>query len=323
MKNILNSQKALAETFTLTAFFRSLVGYSYSEELINYLILISWLNKQELQNRWDWFDSVFWDEYWKKISALSFSTIIEARSYLLDSLLELKIDKNSIVFEVASWFSPRAINIINNKWFIESQYIETDKSEIIWLKQWFYDSLSWIKTTILIDFNVVNDDILELEKKVLWLKQINNFIDKLFIINEWLLIYLTLEEQKKYFNILKELSKKLKKYWITLEYLSIDMPTHENFTDWLLYEWFTHKDHIEVMKKVDPIILNCLHNTEKDFFINIWFSLNNIKKYYYSDNIIWMLKTWKLDKYNNIIWIDDKIKKFLKQKKLYAYSIIL
>jgi len=43
------------------------------------------------------------------------------------------------------------------------------------------------------------------------------------------------------------------------------MPTHENFTNWLIHEGFSFKDHLDVMSKVDPIIIESLHNTEKEF----------------------------------------------------------
>lgn len=322
-ENSLNPQKALAETFTLTAFFRSLVNYPYSEEMINYLLTQSWLKKEELQARWDGFDKVFWEKYWKKISALSFSTIIEARWLLLDSILKSKVNKNTVILEIASWFSPRAINLINNEWFNASQYIETDKSETIWLKQWFYNNLSWIKTPILSNFNVITDNISNLEELLLNIKQLNPNINKLIVINEWLLIYLLPEEQRKYFDNIKKLQAQLKKYWIDIEYISIDLPTHENFTNWLLEEWFTHEDHINVMRNVDSKILECLHNWEQDFFENIWILWENIEKCYYTDDIITKLETWKLDKYKDISWIRNKVNEFLKQKILFAYSINL
>jgi len=43
------------------------------------------------------------------------------------------------------------------------------------------------------------------------------------------------------------------------------MPTHENFTNWLVHEDFTLKDHLDVMSKVEPKIIESLYNTEEDF----------------------------------------------------------
>ncbi len=313
------TSKLLAETFTTTAFFRSLIDYPYSEEILEYLLNESGLTKEELQARWDWFDKVFWEEYWKKISALSFSTIIEARWLLLDSILKSEVDENTIVLEVASWFSPRAINLINNHWFKASQYIETDKAENISLKQGFYNWLANQEKPVLSDFNVVTDDISKLEKLILNLKELNPNINKLVVLNEWLLIYLTPEEQWNYFNNLKELKLRLTKHWINIKYITIDMPTHENFTDWLLHEWFTHDDHVNVMKNVDSKILECLHMKESDFLDNIW--VKKIKKYYYPEEIISSLNTWKLIKYREVPEIEKKIKNFLEQKILFAYSV--
>ena len=62
----MNNQNALAETYTLTAFFRKLVKYPYGKEIIDFLLLKSWLKIDDLQNRWDWFDKVFWEDYRKK-----------------------------------------------------------------------------------------------------------------------------------------------------------------------------------------------------------------------------------------------------------------
>lgn len=329
----LNSLKALAETFTLTAFFRSLVNYPYSKEVIEYLLNKSWLSKEELQARWDGFDKVFWDEYWKIISALSFSAIIEARWLLLDEILKSKIDKNTAILEIASWFSPRALNLINNNWFNSTQYIETDRNETIWLKQWFYNWLKDVKKPLCLNFDIVNDDILKIIEIIFWMKKLNPNLNKLVITLEWLMIYLKPEEQKLFFDKLRMLSEKLDKSWIKVEFLSIDLPSHENFTDWLLHEWFTHDDHIKVMQSVDPIILKCLHETKNDFFKNIWINEWQITKhsYFWSSwrghkSLFWKegeLKTSKLNKYKNIPWIKEKIDNFLWQDILFAYSINL
>jgi hypothetical protein len=95
-----------------------------------------------------------------------------------------------------------------------------------------------------------------------------------------------------------------------------------------LHEWFTHEDHIDVMKNVDSKILECLHNTESDFFRNAWIDQKEITKYNYDTNrtsywtnFIDSIKTWSLEKYKDIEWIEDKIIDFLKQDILYAYSI--
>ncbi len=321
MQPEINSQEALAETYTLTAFFRSLIEYPYSREIIDYLLLKSWLEDQELQKRWDWFDAIFWEDYGKKISALSFSAIIEARWELIDSLLIEKVDKNTVILEVASWFSPRAINLINNHEISADQYIETDREEVTSLKEEFYLSMEWVNKPTLSNYNVVEDEIDQVVQLVLSCKERNPLLDKLLVMNEWLLIYLKPDQQKKYFDNLRNISTQLKDHWIRLEYVSIDMPTHENFTSWLVHEWFTYDDHIEVMRNVDSIILECLHDTEEDFFKNVWIDISSINKHYYSDEIIENCKTEVLEKYKNIMNLDIMIKRFLKQKSLYAYSI--
>ncbi|MDD3646703.1 MAG: class I SAM-dependent methyltransferase [Candidatus Gracilibacteria bacterium] len=323
INTFLNSQRALAETFTLTAFFRSLVNYPFSKEVINYLLSVSGLSKEELQSRWDSFDRVFGEDYGRKISALSFSAIIEARGLLIDSILRQKVDKNTIILEVASGFSPRAVNLINNYGFNHTQYIETDKLEIIGLKKGFYNNLLDAKTPVLSSFNVINDDIGELEELILNLKEVNPDIYKLVILSEGLLIYLSPEEQRKYFGNLRKLKERLRLYGIEIEYISIDLPSHENFTDWLLHEGFSHEDHIQVMKNVDPKILECLHEKEESFFNNIGVDLDRVNKYYYQSGVLQHLETPKLDKYKSILGLDKKIEDFLRQKILFAYSIKL
>lgn len=278
----MNNQNALAETFTLTAFFRELVKYPFSKEIIDFLLLKSWLKNEDLQNRWDWFDKVFWEDYWKKISALSFSTIIEARWLLLDSILRQNVDENTVILEVASWFSPRGLNLINNEWFNSSQYIETDRKEVILLKDEFYNWVKWLSKPILSNYNVITDNIDNIISIILNCKNDNKYLNKLIVLNEWLLIYLTPLQQKVYFENIRKISSELKKYDITLE---------------------------------------CLHNTEIDFFNNIWVLSDNVNKYYYTDYVIDKCNTEFLTKYNSVEDLNLKIRNFLKQKILYAYSI--
>ena len=96
LENEIKDYKLLAEFFTITAFFRSINHYFASEQIIKFLLKTSNLSLDDLiTKRWDFFDKVYWDEKWNIISALSFSTIIEARWKLIDSILEEKI-KNQI-----------------------------------------------------------------------------------------------------------------------------------------------------------------------------------------------------------------------------------
>jgi len=97
------------------------------------------------------------------------------------------------------------------------------------------------------------------------------------------------------------------------------MPTHENFTNWLIHEWFDFTSHIEVMKNVDPEILESLHNTEKDFLMEN--NIKNIKKYYYNMKIISWLYTTKLEKYRNLQDLEHKIINFLTQEILFVWEI--
>ncbi len=89
--------KLLAETFTLTAFFRSLTHCYNSDYIIKFLLKTSNLSFEDLKKRWDNFDNIFWKEKWPLISALSFSAIIEARWRLLDSIIKKKIEKNDTI----------------------------------------------------------------------------------------------------------------------------------------------------------------------------------------------------------------------------------
>ncbi len=316
---MLKNYKILLEPFSLTAYFRSILKISNSFDVFNFLLKKSWLSSNELEGRWDNFDQVFWKEYWNKISALSFATIIEARWKLLSNILKKQDKKNTLIIELASWFTPRWLNFSNN-WI--NNYIETDKKNVIELKQEFYNYLNsiWKKTPKLEIIDVLKKedfkniyDLVKLEK----LK--NNSLKEIIFVSEWLLIYLNKQEQKKIFDNLKYISKLLKNINIKVKYLTIDMPSHENFTNWLVDEWFSLKDHLEVMTKVEPKIIESLHNTENDFLTEN--SLENIKKYYYDDEIIFSLKTPKLEKYKKIKWLKEKIKTFLKQKILFAWEV--
>ena len=55
----LEKQKALSNVYTLTAFFRSLILYPYSDIIIDYLCEISETSKENLKSRWDGFDKIF------------------------------------------------------------------------------------------------------------------------------------------------------------------------------------------------------------------------------------------------------------------------
>ena len=67
--------KLLIEPYSLTAYFRSIINTSNSFEIVNFLLKKSSLSLDDLESRWDNFDKVFWEEYWNKISALSFAKI--------------------------------------------------------------------------------------------------------------------------------------------------------------------------------------------------------------------------------------------------------
>jgi len=160
-----------------------------------------------------------------------------------------------------------------------------------------------------------------LEKSMIWWKLKNNTINQVTLLSEWLIIYLSKQEQRTFFENLREFSKLLKELNIKVNYLTIDMPTHENFTNWLVHEDFSLKDHLDVMSRVDPKIIESLHNTQEDFVSYHW--LPTLKKHYYTAEIITSLKTPKLAKYKKIPDLKEKINKFLTQKVLFAWEIEL
>ena len=318
----LEEQKALSNVYTLTAFFRSLIFYPYSENIINYLYKVSGLTKEDLQSRWDWFDSIFWnEEYWRKISALSFSTLIEANTKLLDKVILDNFNDKSIILEIAAWFSPRGIVFLNKYNIDETKYIETDLMETIELKKDFYNNLDSLKTPLLSDFNVIkNNDWNNITKLLKLLIKTQN-IEQILIPVEWMLIYLNFNKQKLFFNNLKKLASELKKAWAkSVKFLSMEIPSHKNFTDWLIYEWFSHQDHIKVMNNVDSTIVSSLHKTDTDFFKHNNIPQNKINKYFYTDEIISEIYTSKLTKYKEIKKLDNKINKFLKQDIMYVWE---
>jgi len=318
----LEEQKALSNVYTLTAFFRSLVFYPYTQIIIDYLCEASWITKQSLKYRWDWFDSLFLDnKYWKKISALSFSTVIEANTKLLDKVLLDNFDDNSLILEIAAWFSPRWIVFLNEYNIDETKYIETDLMETIELKKDLYNNLD-IKTPLLSDFDVLKDNDWNNISKLLKLLIKSQNIEQILIPVEWLLIYLNYNKQKVFFDNLRKLTFELKKVWVKkVKFFSIEIPSHKNFTDWLLYEWFSHENHIKVMNNIDLSISGSLHNTDTDFFEhNKISSFDKIKKYFYTDEIIKSLNTSKIEKYKSIKDLDKKIDKFLKQDIMYAWE---
>lgn len=313
--------KLLAETYSLTWYFRSILNIPYSFEIINFLLKNSKLSIWDLETRWDSFDKVFWKEYWSKISALSFATIIEARWALLNSIIEKKLDKNNLIIELASGFTPRGLNFVNS-W--KKRYIETDKKSVIELKKDFYSYLHsiWKETPKLEAIDVIKKEDLKILYNIIKIHKLENSdLTTVTLISEWLIIYLSKEDQKIFFDNMRFLWSLLKDIGITLKYLTIDMPTHENFTNWLVHEDFNLKDHLEVMSKVDPQIIDSLFNTENDFISQN--SLPKFIKYNYSDEIITSLKTPKLPKYKKIENLRDKINIFLKQEILFAWEIEL
>jgi hypothetical protein len=72
------------------------------------------------------------------------------------------------------------------------------------------------------------------------------------------------------------------------------------------------------MSKVEPKIIESLHNTQNDFISEN--SLWEIKKYFYTNEIITSLKTPKLPKYKKIDALSDKIHDFLSQDILFAWE---
>ena|GEM_PF-2349959 len=97
------------------------------------------------------------------------------------------------------------------------------------------------------------------------------------------------------------------------------MPTHKNFTNWLVHEGFKHHAHLDVMNKVDPTIVESLHETEEDYIVAN--SIGKVKKYYYTSDIIKVLRTPGLERYKDVDGLKKKIKKFLGQEILYVYGI--
>lgn len=315
-------KKALSNVYTLTAFFRNLILYPYSWIIIDYLCKVSGISNKDLITRWDGFDSIFGNsEYWKKISALSFSTIIEANTKMLDKIILDNFDDKSLILEIASWFSPRWIFFLNNHWISETKYIETDMSEVIELKKDFYNNFDDFKTPLLSSFNVIKDSDWNNIIKLLNILIKTHNIEQVLIPVEWLLIYLDYDTQELFFNNLRKLASKLKQFWVKkVKFLSMEIPSHKNFTDWLILEWFSHEDHIKVMNNVDSSITSSLHKTDLDFFEYNKIPNQLVKKYYYDNNLIKELYTPKLEKYNNIKNLEEKIEKFLKQKELYAWE---
>jgi len=310
--------KLLVEPYSLTAYFRSILNISSSFNIINFLLKKSHLSLWELEQRWDVFDKIFWKNYWNIISALSFATIIEARWKLLNSIIEKQDNEKNIVIELASWFTPRWLNQVEN-W--NKYFIETDKKNVIELKNEFYTYLNSTnkKTPKIKVLDVLDKQDYKNIYDFIKLEQLkNNKINEITLISEWLLIYLNKNEQKIFFENLRNFAKLLKELSIKVKYITIDMPTHENFTNWLVHEDFKLKDHLDVMSKVETKILESLHNTEDDFLTSN--SISNIKKYYYSDEIIRSLKTPRLSKYKKIPNLKEKINTFLKQDILFAWE---
>ncbi len=138
------------------------------------------------------------------------------------------------------------------------------------------------------------------------------------IVSEGLLIYLDKKHQKTFFEELSVFAWLLNNEWINTTYLTCDVPTHENFTNWLVDEWFDFTSHIEVMKNVDPTILDSLHNTFKDFIMEN--NIQNIIRHKYSFYIINSLNTPDLEKYKNLNNLHQKIIDFLSQDILFAWE---
>jgi deoxyribodipyrimidine photolyase-like uncharacterized protein len=166
---------------------------------------------------------------------------------------------------------------------------------------------------------LIQEDYIQLFTNIIAKKEENSEIKEVTLMSEGLLIYLSKEEQKVFFNNVRHLAGMLQDRGIKLSYVTIDMPTHQNFTDWLVHENFSHQDHIDVMKKVEPKILESLHETEKDFLDSN--EIEKIKKHYYTSNIIENLQTPRLEKYQKITDLDQKIEQFLEQKTLFAWEV--
>ena len=196
---------------------------------------------------------------------------------------------NTLIIELDTWFTWRWLELINNYKWLKSNYIETDLNKIKKLKKIFLDYIENEKYKIpnTKTLQVLKkDNFIKLQENIFKLKEKNDDIKNITILDEWLLIYLSKEKQNEFFNNLRFFSKKLKTKWLKTSYLTTNIPSHENFTNWLVHEWFTLKDHLDVMQKVDPKIINALHNTEQDFFRENSIATNKIKKYYYDELIM-------------------------------------
>ncbi len=323
--NQTNEYQMLANVFSLTAYFRFILNQKFSPIIINYLLKNSWLSQDDLKNRWDNFDKVFNSDYWKLISALSFCTITEAMWYLTDRIIKTKDLKNTIIIELGCWFSNKWLRVVDAYDLDNRYYFETDRKDVIDFKKWFYDEISEEhKTPTIQKLDVLNrQDFIDLFNQIKILKYENDELKNIFIFDEWVTLYLNKEEQKQFFENLRFFWNLLKDSWFKVEHMTPDIPSHENFTNWLVHEWFSLKDHLDVMQKVDPKIINALHNTEEDFFRENWIDTKKIKKYYYDELVISKMKTHKLVKYNEIEWLKDKIRKFLKQEILFAWEMEL
>ncbi len=314
--------KLLSETYGLNAFFRCQIKYPFSQEILDYLLDLETITDEEIQKRWDNFDKIF-PSKGKLISALSFSAITEAKDLLLDSILEQNKKKETLILELACGFSPRALNFINNKGYYSAYYIETDRLEIVTIKNKFYNKIKKSGKKV---SNLKKLDVLQTQDwdimldYIVHIKQKNPNINKIIMLSHGLIYYINREDQKTFFENIRKFMLKLRDLWLEISYLKTDIPTHKNFTDWLIYEGFSHKNHIKVMNKVDPSIINSLHEDETDFLK--FNSINNIRKYYYNDEIIRNLHTPNLVKYRNINNLQEKISNFLKQKILFIYEIL-
>ena len=307
--------------FNYKLYLNWIIIYPYAHTTINFLLKKLNLSLNDLENKRNYFEKEFSYNFSELITILTFSVIIEAKTYLIDKIIKKQDSKKNIVIELASGFTPRWLNL-TNKYNIK--YIETDTNPIIKLKNEFYDYLYSVDKKIP---DLITIDILKKEDfKILYnhiniLKLKDPQINNITLLTEWLLVYLNKSQQKIFFENLKVFSKLLKEISIQVKYITTDMPTHENFTNWLVSEDFTLKDHLDVMSKVEPKIIESLHNTEDDFLTSnsIW----KIKKHYYSDEIIISLKTPKLAKYKKIPKLKEKIHSFLKQDILFAWEVEL
>jgi hypothetical protein len=74
------------------------------------------------------------------------------------------------------------------------------------------------------------------------------------------------------------------------------------------------------MNNVDENIISSLFKDDTEFFNFNEIDISKVKKYYYTDDIISKIYTSKLEKYNNVENLDEKIKKFLKQDIMYVWE---